>query len=193
MFTHQFHTLLVDMHDWKSMRRANQLLITFGLTYAGLTLHTALKILHLINLFRDGRLYSQNAHKPKINMDTPQRYTVWYSDMHIFIYIYIIIPVVPHKAVAEVSKIGNLLERLVVVNQGWQSEATDGAKCDWSLSLFLSLSLTIYLPTYLPIYLSNYLSIYLSLSLSLSLPLSLSFICPAVYLSICGAVSLSVM
>ena len=38
------------------------------------------------------------------------------------------IPVVPHKAVAEVSKIGNLQERLVVVNQGWQSEATDGLK-----------------------------------------------------------------
>ena len=36
-----------------------------------------------------------------------------------------LIPVVPHKAVAEVSKIGNLEERLVVVNQGWQSEATD--------------------------------------------------------------------
>ena len=35
------------------------------------------------------------------------------------------IPVVPHKAVAEVSKIGNLWETLVVVNQGWQSEATD--------------------------------------------------------------------
>jgi len=38
------------------------------------------------------------------------------------------IPVVPHKAVAEVSKIGNLWERLVVVIQGWQSEATDGSK-----------------------------------------------------------------
>jgi len=37
----------------------------------------------------------------------------------------IFIPVVPHKAVAEVSKIGNLWEKLVVVNQGWQSEATD--------------------------------------------------------------------
>ena len=36
------------------------------------------------------------------------------------------IPVVPHKAVAEVSKLGNLQERLVVVNQGWQSESTDG-------------------------------------------------------------------
>jgi hypothetical protein len=31
------------------------------------------------------------------------------------------IPVVPHKAVAEVSKIGNVSERLVVVNHGWQS------------------------------------------------------------------------
>ena len=38
------------------------------------------------------------------------------------------VPVVPHKAVAEVSKIGNLYERLVVVNQGWQSESTDGPK-----------------------------------------------------------------
>jgi hypothetical protein len=38
------------------------------------------------------------------------------------------IPEVPHKAVAEVSKIGNLYERLAVVNQGWQSESTDGPK-----------------------------------------------------------------
>ena len=37
-------------------------------------------------------------------------------------------PVVPRKAVAEVSKIENLQEGLVVVNQGWQSEATDGPK-----------------------------------------------------------------
>ena len=36
-----------------------------------------------------------------------------------------LIPVVPHKAVAEVSKIGNLQEKLVVVNQGWRSEAAD--------------------------------------------------------------------
>ena len=39
-----------------------------------------------------------------------------------------ILPVVPHKAVAEVSKIGSLWERLIVVNQGWQSESTDGPK-----------------------------------------------------------------
>ena len=69
------------------------------------------------------------------------------------------LPIVSHKAVAEVSKIGNLQESLVVVNPGWQSEATDGPKGAWSLSLFLSLSLTIYLPTYL---FSVYLSIYRS-------------------------------
>ena len=38
------------------------------------------------------------------------------------------LPVVPHKAVAEVSKIGNLYRSLVVVNYGWQSESTDGRK-----------------------------------------------------------------
>ena len=39
------------------------------------------------------------------------------------------IPVVPHNAVvAKVSKIANRKESLVVVNQGWQSEATDGLK-----------------------------------------------------------------
>ena len=42
------------------------------------------------------------------------------------------IPVVPHKAVAEVSDIGNQLERLVVVNHGGQSESTDGPKGGWS-------------------------------------------------------------
>ena len=38
------------------------------------------------------------------------------------------IPGVPHKAVAEVSKIGTLKEGLVVVTRGWQSEPTDGPK-----------------------------------------------------------------
>ena len=60
--------------------------------------------------------------------------------------------------------------------------------------LFLSLSLTIYLPTSLS---SIYLSIYLSLCLSficLSVYLSIYLsICLFVYLSICGAVSFSVM
>ena len=46
-------------------------------------------------------------------------------------------PVVPHKAVAEVSKIGHLYERLVVVNHGWQSEFTDGPKGGWSCGLWI--------------------------------------------------------
>ena len=86
------------------------------------------------------------------------------------------IPVVPHKAVAEVSKRGNLEERLVVVNQGWQSESTDGPKGAWGL---LSFSLFLWLSTYLPIfYVSIYLSVYLSIYLSLS------FIYLPIYLSI---------
>ena len=95
--------------------------------------------------------------------------------------IYVVIPVVPHKAVAEVSKIGNLQERLVVVNQGWQSEATDGLKSAWGLlsfSLFLSFSLCfsifLWLSTYLPIDLSVYLSVCLSISLSIYLPIYLA-------------------
>ena len=78
------------------------------------------------------------------------------------------IPVIPHKAVAEVSKIGNLQERLAVVNPGWQSESTDGPKGAWGLpsfSSFSSFSLFLWLSTYLSIfYVSIYLSIYLSLS-----------------------------
>jgi len=46
------------------------------------------------------------------------------------------IPVVPHKAVAEVSKIGNPYEGLVVVTHGWQSESTDGPKGGWSCVSF---------------------------------------------------------
>ena len=42
------------------------------------------------------------------------------------------IPVVPDNAVAEVSKIGNLEERLVVVNHEWQSESTDGPRGCWT-------------------------------------------------------------
>ena len=77
------------------------------------------------------------------------------------------------------------------------------------LPIYLSTYLPIYLSTYLPIYLCTYLSIYLpiylSIYLSLSLPLSLSSVYPSsclpvclsigltVYLSMCGAVSFSVM
>ena len=40
----------------------------------------------------------------------------------------VLLPLVPHKAAAEVAKIRNLLEMLVVANHGWQSESTDGPK-----------------------------------------------------------------
>ena len=96
------------------------------------------------------------------------------------------LPVVPHKAVAEVSKIGNLEEKLVVVNQGWQSEATDWPKGAWGL---LSFSLLLWLSTYLPVYLlCIYLSIYLSIDLSIYLSISLSLclsIDLSIYLSAC--------
>ena len=60
-------------------------------------------------------------------------HTVYSDDIvmySVYVCICMFVPVVPHKAVAEVSKIGNLYERLLVVNHGWQSEATDGPKGD---------------------------------------------------------------
>ena len=45
--------------------------------------------------------------------------------MYIYIYQY-----VPHKAVAEVSKIANY-RRLVAVNHASQSKSTDGSKSGW--------------------------------------------------------------
>ena len=44
----------------------------------------------------------------------------------------LLLPAVPHKAVAEVSEIGNRKERLIVVNHRWQSEFTNGPKGGWS-------------------------------------------------------------
>ena len=49
-----------------------------------------------------------------------------FSVLHVlFVYQY-----VPHKAVAEVSKIANY-RRLVAVNHGSQSKSTDGSKSGW--------------------------------------------------------------
>ena len=98
------------------------------------------------------------------------------------------VPVVPHKAVAEVSKIGNLYKRLVVVNQGWQSESTDGPKGAWGL---LSFSLFLWLSTCLPTYLSMYLSIYVSIYLSICLSIFLS-IYVSIYLSMYLRIYLSI-
>ena len=99
--------------------------------------------------------------------------------------------VIPHKAVAEVSKIGNLQERLVVVNPGWQSESTDGPKGAWGLLSLSSFSFFFWLSTYLPIYLlCIYLSIYRSISLSLFHLITYLSICLSIYLSISISLSL---
>ena len=96
------------------------------------------------------------------------------------------------------------------MNQGWQSEATDGTKGAWgllsfslsfSLSLSLSLSFSDYLSIYRSIYLSVcpsaclsiYLSIYLSLSIYLAIYLSISLsVCLSIYLCIYLSTYLSI-
>ena len=81
--------------------------------------------------------------------------------------------------------IGNLQERLVVVNHGWQSELMMDRKVvgasgyrsvplSIQLSSYLSLQLSIYLSSYLSNYLSIYLSSYLDLQPSRSLAFQLS-------------------
>ena len=86
------------------------------------------------------------------------------------------VPVVPHKAVAKVSRIRNIEERLVFVNHGWQSEPTDGSEGTWNvgLSTCLSVSLSICLFVYLSVNLSVYLSVYSSIHPSISLAIYLS-------------------
>ena len=99
-----------------------------------------------------------------------------------------IIPVVPHKAVAEVSEIGNLIGE-VGCCESRMAERIHWWTDRWLRSpLFLSFffSFSDYLPTYLPTYLSTYLPTYL-LSLSLCLPTYLS-----TYLSIYLATCLSI-
>ena len=54
-----------------------------------------------------------------------------YIYIDIDMYVYIFYQYVPHKAVAQVSKIGNLHERFVVVSHGWQSKSSDGSKSGW--------------------------------------------------------------
>ena len=118
---------------------------------------------------------------------------IYHDHTHIF-------PVVPHKAVAEVSKIGNLYCRrdwLLWIRDGRANPLMDRKVLEVSS---LSLSFSDYLPTYQPIfYVSIDRSIYLSLSficlavyLSIHPSIYLS-VCLSVDLSICGAVSFSVM
>ena len=55
-----------------------------------------------------------------------------------------LIPIPPHKAVAEVSEIGNQKESVVVVDHGWQGESTDGSNggCSFGLSILMSVCLS---------------------------------------------------
>ena len=112
------------------------------------------------------------------------------------------LPVVPHKAMAEVSKNRKPIGELGCCESGMAERIPWWTERCLRSPLFLSLSLTIYLPTYLPIYLSIYrsidlsiylsshLSIYLSIYLSLSLSIYLS-IYRSIYLSIYLSLSLS--
>ena len=97
----------------------------------------------------------------------------------------ILVPVVPNKAMAEVSKTGNLQERFVVVMHGCQSEPTIGQLGLW---VFLSLSLSVSLCLLLSVSLSLSLCFLLSLSLFVSLSRSLS---PSLCVSLCLSLSLS--
>ena len=95
----------------------------------------------------------------------------------------IIIPVVPHKAVAEASKIETY-------RRGWLLWIRDGrAKPLMDQKVLevssLSLSFSDYLPTCLPIYLSLSFSLFhLSICLAVYLPICISIYLP-IYLSIC--------
>ena len=116
------------------------------------------------------------------------------------------IPVVPHKAVAEVSKNRKPIGEVGSCESGMAKRIHWWTERCLSSPLCLYLSLTIYLPTSLSsMYLSIYRSIYLSLSLFhlltylpiyLSIYLSLSLfhlsICLAVYLSIYLSICLSI-
>ena len=95
-----------------------------------------------------------------------------------------LLAVVPHKAVAEVSEIGNLEERFVVVNHGWQSEPQVVDRKVFAMSGYLSIHLPVYLFICLAIYLFFYLSAFLS-NLCLSTCLSIyPSACLSVYLPI---------
>ena len=106
------------------------------------------------------------------------------------------VPVVPHKAVAEVSKLETYRRDGLL----WITNGRANPPLSLSLFFHLSINQSVYLSICLSVCLSVYpsicLSIYLSVCLSICLPVYLSIclsICLSVYLSICGAVSFSVV
>ena len=117
---------------------------------------------------------------------------LWLSVICTYIYIY---KLVPHRAVSEVSKIGNLcLFRFSSYLCIYLYLSTYLSVC---LSIHPSIHLSICLSIHPTIYLSTYLSIYLIICLSTYLPISafLSFcltVCLSSCLSICLSICLSV-
>ena len=104
------------------------------------------------------------------------------QSMYVYIYSHIfafLLPIVPRKAVAEVSKIRNLYRR------GWLCESWMAERTHWSIERWLECR-AIYLSNGLSVYLCLFLSIYLSISLFvyLSICLSIYLIYLSIYLSI---------
>ena len=88
-------------------------------------------------------------------------YVYIYMCVHTCIYVYnMCIDIVVAQGGGGSFKIGNLQERLVVVNHGWESDPPDGLKGGWTVGQ--SICLSVYPPVFLSIYLSVCLSIYLS-------------------------------
>ena len=84
------------------------------------------------------------------------------------------LPFVRHKGVAEVSKTGNLKERLVVVKHGWQNEATNGSKSGWSVALsicLLSICMSLCPSVHLSIWIYSSQSNNQSINQKISLPI----------------------
>ena len=119
--------------------------------------------------------YTLKKRAPQLRHAHIYMYFFLYRQIHTYIYHdhTHIFPVVPHKAVAEVSKIGNLYCRrdwLLWIRDGRANPLMDRKVLEVSS---LSLSFSDYLPTYQPIF-------YVSIDLSIYLSLSLSFICLSV-------------
>ena len=104
-----------------------------------------------------------------------------------------LIPIVPHKVVAEVSKIGKSIGEIGCCELGMAERIHWWTERCLRSPFFLFLSLTIYPPTNLySVYLSIYRSIYLSIYLSIHLYSVYLSIYRSIYLSIYLSIHLSI-
>ena len=112
------------------------------------------------------------------------------------------ISVVPHKAVAEVSKIGNLFVHLFIylhlsLSISLSPSLSLSLSPSPSLSIYPSICLSVYLSICLSVWVSVYQSVYLCICLSLSVCLSVYLsiylsICRSIYLYICQSICISI-